>query len=141
MHASNLLETAAFVVARKLHNEPTFAWQFNNVLKTRNQTIERIKSQYWKQELKFGILLSKNVEEAFRIVEFNGNHYWRTTIKNELKTVYVVYKLYGQNGENIFPQQIRTDQKKHLVSCKVRKLPNKRTAIYGGLIALAICHP
>ena len=39
-------------------------------------------------------------------------------IEKELKTVCVVYKPYEQNRDNILPQQIRSDRKKHLVGYK-----------------------
>ena len=94
MYASNPLETAEFAVAHNLYEEPAFAWWVSDVLKIRNRIIEKIKTLYWKQELKFGILLPKNVNNAFRIDERNNNHFWRTTIKKELKTVCVAYKLY-----------------------------------------------
>ena len=68
MYASNPLESIELAVARKLYNKPAFAWSVDNVLKTRNRIIEKIKSQYLKQELKYGIHLPKNVEDSFRIV-------------------------------------------------------------------------
>ena len=70
------------------------------------------------QEFKFGILLPKNVDDAFRIDHLNDNYFWRTAIEKELKTVYVAYKLYKQNRTNISPEQIRADRKKHLVGYK-----------------------
>ena len=53
MKASNPLETAEFAVARQIHEEPAFAWWVSDVLKTRNSIIEKVKTRFWKQELKF----------------------------------------------------------------------------------------
>ena len=101
MYASNPLETAEFAVTCQLQDKPVFTWWVSNILKTRNRIINKIKSQYWKQEFKFGILLPKNVEDAIRLDMFNGNYFWRNAIEKELKTVCVTYKPYKHNGENI----------------------------------------
>ena len=87
-------------------------------MKTRNRIINKIKSRYWKKEYKFGILLPKNVDDAFRIDTLNDNHFWRNSIEKELKTVCVAYKPYKQNGENITPEQIRAERQKHLIGYK-----------------------
>ena len=75
-------------------------------MKTRNCIINKIKSRYWKQEYKSGILLPKNVEDAFRIDTLNDNHFWRKSIEKELNTVCVAYKPYKQNGKDITPEQV-----------------------------------
>ena len=62
--------------------------------------------------------MPKNVEDAFRIDPMNNNHFWRTAIEKELKTVCAAYKLYDKNGKNFTPEQIRADRKKHLVGYK-----------------------
>ena len=80
MYAFNPLETAEFAVACQLQDEPAFAWWVDNILKTRNHIIEKIKSRYWKQEFKFGVLLPKNVEDAIRIDKRNGNYFWQDAI-------------------------------------------------------------
>ena len=104
MHASNLLETAEFAVACQLHDKTAFTWWVSNILKTRNRIINKIKSWYWKQEYKFGILLPKNVEDTIRIDTLNNNYFWRHAIEKELKTLCVAYKPYNHNGENISPE-------------------------------------
>ena len=118
MKASNPLETAEFAVARGIHEEPAFAWWVDEVLKTRNRIINKIKSRYWKTEFKFGIELPKNVDDAFRLDEKNGNTFWRTAIEKEMKTVSIAYRPYEHDGENVSPEQIRADRKKHLVGYK-----------------------
>ena len=87
-------------------------------MKTRNRIINKIKSQYWKKEYKFGILLPKNVDYAIRIDTLNDNHFWRKSIEKELKTVYVAYKQYEQKGEDITPEQICAERQKHLIGYK-----------------------
>ena len=62
--------------------------------------------------------MPKNVDDVFRIDTVNDNHFWRTAIEKELKTLYVAYKTYKQNGKYISLEQIRSDRKKHLVGYK-----------------------
>ena len=90
----------------------------DNILKTRNKIIDKIKSRYRKQEFKFGILLPKKVNNAFRIDQLNDDHFWGTSVENELKTVCFAQKLYKQNGPDRSLEQIRADKKKHLVGYK-----------------------
>ena len=118
MYLSNPLETAEFAVACQLQDKPTFAWWVDNILKTRNHIINKIKSRYWKQEYKFGILLPKNVEVVFRIDTLNDNNFWRKSIEKELKTVCVAYKPYLHDGKDITPEQVRAYQQKHLIGYK-----------------------
>ena len=94
MKASNPLEMAKFAVTRQINEEPAFAWWVSDVLKTRNRIIKKIKTCFWKQELKFGIKLPKIVEHAFQLDEDNRNDFWRNSIEKELKTVCVAYKPY-----------------------------------------------
>ena len=75
IYASNPLEIAKFAVACQLQDEPAFAWWVSNILKTRNCIINKIKTQYWKQEFKFGIRLSKNVDDAIRLDKYNDNYF------------------------------------------------------------------
>ena len=118
MYASNPLETTEFSAACQLHDKPLFACWVSNILKTRNRIIKKIKSQYWKQEIKFGIKSPKNVDDAIRQDTYNGNYFWQDAIQKELKTVCIAYKPYEHNGENISPEQIRAEKQKHLIGYK-----------------------
>ena len=86
MYASNPLENAEFAVTYQLQDKPAFAWWVSEILKIKNCIINKIKSRYWKQEYKFGILLPKNVEDVVRIDTLNDNHFLRNAIEKELKT-------------------------------------------------------
>ena len=75
MYASNPLETAECAIACQLQDEPAFAWWVNNILKTRNRIINKVKSRYWKQEFKFGTKLPKNFDDAIKLDTFHGNYF------------------------------------------------------------------
>lgn len=60
----------------------------------------------------------KTVKDAIRIDELNGNDFWRTYIEKELKTICVAYKPYAKNNDSFTQEEIRADQKKHMVGYK-----------------------
>ena len=117
-YSSNPLETDEFVVVCQLQDEPAFAWWVDNILKTRNCIINKIKFRYWKQEYKFSILLPKNVDNKFGIDIMNDNNFWRMAIEKELETVCVAYKSHKHNKKDISLEQIRSDRQKHLIGYK-----------------------
>jgi hypothetical protein len=119
MKSSNPLETAEFVVARGLQDEPAFSWWINDVLSTRKRIIEKVKSRYWKTTHKFGIKIPKTVEEAFRFDEENNNTFWRDSIEKEMKTVSVAYHKYVHDDDGeLSAHDVRSNQKKYLVGYK-----------------------
>ena len=117
--ASSPLEVAEFAVARGIHDEPAFKWWVNHTLNTRKRIIDKVKTRYWKQQVKFGILLPKTVEEALRLDERNGNHYWRDAMGKENNTVKVAYKLFhDKDGNEITPGTLRHTPQKYLPGFK-----------------------
>ena len=62
--------------------------------------------------------MPKNAEDATRLDKYNNNYFWQDTIRKELKTVCIAYKPYEHNGENISPEQIRTEMQNHLIGYK-----------------------
>ena len=119
MKDSNPLETAEFAIASNIHEEPAFAWWVNDVLKTRERIINKVKSRYWKQTHKFGIRVPKSVREALDIDERNGNDFWATAIDKEMKTVNVAYEKYEHPtlGE-VSPEDIHRNPQKYLIGYK-----------------------
>lgn len=81
------VEVAEYAKANKIDKEPAFAWWVNEVLRRRNRIISKVKSRYWKTTHKFGLELPHSVEEAFRINQRNGNHFWREVIEKEMQKI------------------------------------------------------
>jgi hypothetical protein len=46
-----------YAIANRIDDEPAFAWWVHDVLKKRNRIIAKVKSKYWQQTHKFGIVL------------------------------------------------------------------------------------
>ena len=57
--------------------------------------------------------MPKNWDEALRLDEKNGNHYWRDAIEKEMKTVYVAYHPYHheKDGE-VSAKKVKSNRNK-----------------------------
>ena len=66
-------------------------------MKKRNHFIKKLRQQIAKTNLKFGLLVPKNVREAHEIDRKNGNTLWNDAIKKELKNVIVAFHLLGDD--------------------------------------------
>jgi hypothetical protein len=58
------VELAEYVLVNKIIEEPAFAWWAKHVLRKRDCIIKKVKSRYWDQTHKCGILLPNSVKEA-----------------------------------------------------------------------------
>ena len=57
----NPVEIAKYTVANKIDDQPVFVWWVHNVLKKRDQIINKVRFQYWEQMHKSGIQLPHSV--------------------------------------------------------------------------------
>ena len=100
---ANPIELAEYAVANKIDHEPAFNWWVNWTLKKRNRIINKVKPKYWRTTHKYGIRLPKNMDEALRLDEANGNHYWEDAVKKEMGKVKVAYRTYEEHT----PEEVR----------------------------------
>ena len=70
---SNPVEVAEFSVAQGIANEPAFSWWVPCTLRKRNSIIAAVNKRTLKRTHKFGIQFPKNVDDARRTDEENGN--------------------------------------------------------------------
>ena len=64
------MQRAEFAVAQEIDHKPAFNWWSKHVLKKRDRTITSIRKQqmrYLKRSNKFGIELTKTVEQAIAL--------------------------------------------------------------------------
>ena len=95
---SHPVETAEFAVAMGIEDEPAFNWWVKPVLKKRDRIISAVKKRqgrYLKKRYKFGIRVPKDVDEAYRLDEANGDTFWADAIAKELKNIRVAFKILG----------------------------------------------
>ena len=76
-------QVADYAKANKLEKEPAFQWWVPHVLQHRNRILSKVKTKYWQRTHKFGIKIPKNVKEALRIDDENGDTQWRDAFKKE----------------------------------------------------------
>ena len=94
------VELAEYAVAQKINKEPAFNWWVNKTLRKRERIIGKIgarKSR--KPNMKFGIEIPRNFNEAQELDAKNGNNYWQDAIKKEYDNVKVTFKLLEDNSK------------------------------------------
>ena len=79
---SNPVETAKYASARKLNEEPAFAWWVPYTLLNCDRIIAGVNSRLRKATHKYGIEIPNSVADAARIDRNNGNTFWMDAIKN-----------------------------------------------------------
>ncbi len=92
------VQVAEYATARGIGDEPAFVWWVPYVLSKRDQIIAAVSKRYQKRTHKFGIRIPKDVEEAIKIDEENGNTLWQDAIAKEMGNVRVAFKIL-EDGE------------------------------------------
>ena len=92
LKASKPIEFAGYAVANSIEDGPEFKWWVKDVLCKRDQIISRVKSKYWRTTHKFGIQVSKMVDEAYKIDQKTGTNFWTKAVEKEMDNVRVIFK-------------------------------------------------
>ena len=90
------MQTAEFAVAQGIYHKPAFNWWVKHVLKKRDRIIASLTNQetrYVKRSHKFGIELSKTVEEGLTLDTKNGNTLWADAISKEIENVRLAFEV------------------------------------------------
>ena len=84
-----------------LEREPAFNWWVPHVIKKRKLIIAKVKSRarYLKKNEKFGIKVPRNMTEAKKFDEENGNTLCQDAIAKELANVSIPFKIMSGNEE------------------------------------------
>lgn len=89
----NPIETAEFAFHRGLEKEPAFAWWARKTLRLRDRMIHKVKTRRQKKpNMKFGIIIPEDYEEAIKLDERNKNTFWRDAVEKEFKDVNISFK-------------------------------------------------
>ncbi len=75
-----------------MEDKPAFAWWVPYVLRKQRRILQKVKSKYWSQTHKYGICIPKNIKEAMKIDNENGNKLWMDAIKLEMQNVRVAFE-------------------------------------------------
>ena len=73
---SHPMEVAEYVTAPNLETEPVFTWWVPYNLKKRDYIIASVNYRVTKQDHKFGIKIPKDIKEALKLDQYNGNTLW-----------------------------------------------------------------
>jgi hypothetical protein len=71
-----MVQTAAYAVQKRLHEEPAFAWWVPTVIKKKETIRSKAKSKYWHRTYKYGIEDPKSIQQAKELDTKNGNTLW-----------------------------------------------------------------
>ena len=100
---SHPIEVAEYTVVQSLELEPAFNWWVPQVLKKRERIIALVKKHsvhYLKRHEKFGIAITRSVEEALEFDKNNKNTYWADAIAKEMENIKVAFNI-QEDGEQV----------------------------------------
>ena len=72
---SNTVDVTQFEVPRELHDDPDFAWWVTYTIKNHTHIIATVNNQYHKRTHKFGVRISKSVDDVYLLDKTNDNTY------------------------------------------------------------------
>lgn len=90
---ANPIEVANYTVANQLVEWLAFRWWVPQVLRRAKRTIAKAKRRQQRCGYKFGIKISRTVEEALQIDKDTGTSFWEDAIKLEMKNVLVAFDI------------------------------------------------
>ena len=97
---SHPIEVAEYVTAMDLETEPACSWWVPYTLKKRDRIIASINYRFTNQDYKFGINIPKDIKEALKLDQDNGNTLWQDAYNKEMLQVGVAFKIL-RDDENI----------------------------------------
>ena len=103
MKESHPVKCAEYTVLQSLELEPAFNQWVPQVLKKGERIISRVRNchaKYTQRNEKFGIHMSKTVQEVYNLDEENGNTLWAYVIAKETENVEVTFNILGDD-ENL----------------------------------------
>ena len=106
LKVSNPVELAEYAIAKKIDDQPAFAWWIPHTIRKRDRIISKVKSKYWRTTHMFGIRVPKDVDEALRLDEENGNTLWYDSIQKEMSNVRIAFT----PDEKTTPTQARSNK-------------------------------
>ena len=92
------METADYARARRISNDPAFAWWVPYTSRKREVILAAVKNRIRKTTHKDGIEIPKDVEHAHEINSRNGNTMWRDALKKEMYNVGVAFEILDEGA-------------------------------------------
>jgi hypothetical protein len=87
------VQLAEYAVASWLNKELVFAWWVPAILGHRNRNVSKIKSKYWTQTHKYGVLVPKSVKQALQLDAKEGTTMRWDAIAKEIVNVWPAFKV------------------------------------------------
>ena len=92
----NPIAVAEYAFASNINDEPAFAWWVRTVIKRRDVMVSKVARRV-RKNMKFGIKIPVDYDEAVKFDRENNNKLWQESIKKEMKNVQVAFKFNDDN--------------------------------------------
>jgi hypothetical protein len=86
------VELAEFAKARRIENEPAFAWWVPNALRRRNAILSAVKARFQNKTHKFGIELPTSINHARELDRVNRNNLWMDALQKEMFNIGIAFE-------------------------------------------------
>ena len=84
---SNPFHAAKYAADNNLLEEPAFSYWEPHVLKKADRWIRAARTRKKNNQFKYGVVVPRNIEEAYKLDRENGNNLWRDAIALEMGTL------------------------------------------------------
>jgi hypothetical protein len=141
---SNPVQVVEYATARKISDEPAFAWWVPYTLCKRAVIVSAVNSWLRKTSHKYGIKLPRTVKEALDIDCKNGNIFWADALTKEMSNVCIAFEILGPNehtpgqykasGHIVFDIKMDFTRKTRWVK-DGHKMPESPTPSFAGVVS------
>ena len=90
---SNPVDLAEYAKARKIADQPAFAWWVPYTLRKRARIVSALKNRIRKMTHKYGVEIPHEIEHAYELDRKNGNTFWADAIKKEMTELGVAFEI------------------------------------------------
>ena len=78
------VELVEYAVSNQFQEEPAFKWQVKDVLNWQDRIISKVKTRYWGETHKFGIIIPKAVKEDLDTDKATGTNFLDLNINEDM---------------------------------------------------------
>lgn len=94
---SNPVELYEYAIIKGIDKKQELNWWVPFTLKNRNNIISKIKSKPIKKGMNFGVIIPSSIKHAYQIDRELGNNHWKNSIKKEIDSVIIAFKLIDED--------------------------------------------
>ena len=139
------VDVAVYVRANGIADEPAFQWWVPHTLRKADAIISAVKASMKKKNMKYGVRVPRNYEEAIRLDTINGNDLWRKAYEKEMANVGIAFQILAEGKRApvgwrkssvhlVFDVKMTGERKARLVK-DGHRTPDPETSSYAGVVS------